>query len=74
MRTTFRWLAGLFVAYLIIAGVWRLAMAVGQRDWAEIVTSVLGLMFVLWVFDTFRPSGPTDLRHRTAKADAPRVT
>ncbi|AWB92123.1 hypothetical protein C3E78_07885 [Aeromicrobium chenweiae] len=59
MRTALRWLGGLFIVYLLLKAAWRLTAAVGQRDWAEAVVSVLGLLFVLWIFDTFRPRGRT---------------
>lgn len=72
MRTVLRWLAGLLVAYVVLAALWRLGVAVVEVDWVDIASSILGLMFVLWMFDTFRPSGPTDLRRRRSVEDGPR--
>lgn len=74
MRTALRWLAGLFVVYLILRGLWRLAGEVGRQDWVGVVSSVLVLMFLLWLFDTFRPGGPIDLRRHKPNLDTSDVT
>lgn len=69
MRTALRWIAGLFVAYLLLTNAWRLVVAVGQRDWADVATTIVALMVLVWMFDTFRPGGPTDMRRRRPKMD-----
>lgn len=73
MRTVLRWLVGLVVAYVFLAAAWQLVSAVVDLDVTDIVVSVLALMFLLWMFDTFRPSGPTGWRLKP-KADAPGVS
>ncbi len=74
MRTALRWVVGLWVVYLILRCGWRLVVALGGRDWGDAAGSVLALMILLWMFDTFRPRGPTDLRRRAPNADGSGVT